>query len=321
MKILYLTRDYTQRASAYSLVFPLERALKATGKVEIIARDTHKKYGRNYDVEVLDGKIFDVPKLDYKKVNEYDFMFFENLFPYWFEDWDKIDIPIILGLEDLHGYVPGFLDEVFGRIDVKAIFTKYYTPYLSRYGKKYEVPLFHWPHCAGDIHKDYGLKKEWGALHIGTMGGDYKLRSQIYETLYDKPYFRRIERQPNALGPSAWPIGEDYARELNKAKIVFNCSSRYQYVVAKFFEIPACRSLMICDYPPDLDRLGFIPDLHYVPVYPAVGIEKTVDYWLRNDKKRQEVTDAGYEYIHKEHMAENRAEEFIQYCECLKEML
>jgi hypothetical protein len=318
LRILYLTRDYTQRASAYSLIFPLEEALKNTGKITIKKRDTLTLYGRDYDYRVLDGNKFGIPKLDYAEVNEYDFMFFENLFPYWFEDWDKIDIPIILGLEDLHGYVPGFLEKVFGRMPISAIFTKYYFPYLSRYGDKYKVPVFHWPHCAGEIHKDYGLKKEWGALHIGTMGGDYKLRTKIYEELLNMPYFHRIDRQPNSLGTKAWPIGEEYARVLNKAKIVFNCSSRFQYVVAKFFEIPACRSLLVSDNPTDLERLGFIPDLHFIPIYPAIGVKKTMDYWLNNDKKRQEVTDAGYEFVHKEHMAINRAEEFLLYCETLR---
>jgi hypothetical protein len=65
-------------------------------------------------------------------------------------------------------------------------------------------------------------------------------------------------------------VGSGYARMLNRYRVAFTDSSRYGYVVAKFFEIPATGSLLLADSAamPSLRKLGFIAGEHYVPVSP-----------------------------------------------------
>ena len=310
MKILYITRDYRQRADAYSLYFPFFKILKNIG-VEFIEVDTVSKYGHSYEGGILRGEIFNMPKvLDPNYVNEFSIIVSDNFFPFMFEDWDKITIPRVMILEDLHQLLYEKL--VSERIGYDAVFTKYYDAFEESYDVV--VPYYHLPHCiSNEIHKDYKQEKEYDFLMTGAYGGCYVLRDIVLEKLRNKSYFHRIERKLNR--EMAWPYGVDYCKEINKAWISLATTSTFKYTIAKFFEIPACGTALIGNYIPELGRLGFIPDENFIRIENDYDIEGIVENWLGDKEKLKSIIKNGYDMVHKRHNVDQRAKEFISFCE------
>lgn len=313
-KVLYLTRDYKFRSDAYSIYFPFFRALKRTGRVDFIEIDTVSKYGHPYEGKVLRGMRFDpIIKFNANVINErYDFIASDNYFPFMFNDWSGIKIPRIVILEDLHGYCPDYLKMIGNRIGYNAIFTRYFDAFEENYDVN--VSTFHLPHCiSSEIHRDFGYRKEIDFLMTGAYSGCYILRDRVIEKLKWKPYFRRVERIPNRY--MAWPFGVEYSKLLNRARISLGTTSTYKYPIAKFFEIPACRTALMGNYIPELGRLGFIPNYNYIHIEMDSDIEGIVRYWLKNKDRLKRVTDRGFSFVHREHNADVRAHQFLKYCE------
>jgi Glycosyl transferases group 1 len=76
-------------------------------------------------------------------------------------------------------------------------------------------------------------------------------------------------------------VGMDYGRTLNQHLVCMTCSSVYNYVVAKMFEIPATGCLLMVDdaATPHLAKLGFIKDRHYV-AFNRTNVEAVVSHLL-----------------------------------------
>jgi spore maturation protein CgeB len=112
--------------------------------------------------------------------------------------------------------------------------------------------------------------------------------------------------------PNPWPIGIDYAKELNKAKISIACTSKYHYTIAKIFEIPACNSVLLCDYTSEMKDLGFIPGHNFIEIKKGeIGYIEDI---LHSPKKLNEICRNGYELVHKNHTTEIRVKELLRLC-------
>jgi len=329
MRILYLTGDTRVRASAFSLFLPLYRELKKTGCVDICEFNAMKIHGDKYKKHLME--VGDLPKmrkarkiLDPSYINNtFDIIFLENPFPYWYEDWYKIKPKRILMLGDLHrlapigGKWPHFFDECENHIgELSAIFTKYAGSYYRKHYKSLDIPYYHWPHSADiETFHDYGLKKKYGVLSTGVLAsGVYPLRAELHKLFKSKSYYKRIDRPKNRTDkfPNPWPVGKDYAKELNKAKISIACTSKFGYTLAKLFEIPACKSVLLCDYTDEMKSLGFIPEVNFLQV-PNNNIVQYVEDML-NSKKIHEINNNGYDLIRSRHTINNRVDEFLSYC-------
>lgn len=318
MRILYITKDYGERPSAYTLYFPFLDALRAAG-VGFIEVDTLGMYGHSYESGVLSGKSYHMPKvLDPEYINdEFDIIVSCNYFPFMFEDWDKIKIPRVMIQEDLHGphdAADPYVDLVAQRIGYDAIFAKYYDAFLARHDEYDDVPYYHLPHCMSNkVHKDYGQEKTYEFLMTGTVGGCYVLRDLVLDKLKDKGYFHRIERFN--YREMRWPTGVDYCKELNKAWMSLSTTSTYNYTIAKFFEIPACGTALVGNYIPELGRLGFIPGENYIRIENDYDIAGIVEHWLSNKEDLKQIIKAGHDMVNKRHSVEQRVIEFFSYCE------
>ncbi len=126
---------------------------------------------------------------------------------------------------------------------------------IPKYEHLKNIIIKHIPHSANEyIYRDYGLDKSYDVLITGAMGNvHYPFRCRlksIIETILCKKINCKILKHPGPdLTRPRGVIGEKYAMELNKSKIVLTCSSRHKYRLGKYVEIPMCGSILGADLP------------------------------------------------------------------------
>jgi hypothetical protein len=326
IRVLYLTGDNRMRASAHSLFLPLWKELRKNN-VKVLETDTYMRYP-NLRTDIFNGlPVNYLPKsLQPSYINSnYELIVIENLFPYWNEDWHKIKVKKVMMLGDLHRFdpkgtkFPTFMFDILqDKVGVSVIFSKYIETYHSIY-KDVKLPVFHLPHSIDPtLFKNYGLKKEYDVLSTGSINGVYPKRMMLNEVFKGHIYYTRINRPNNNMitHPNPWPIGIDYAKELHKARISIACTSKYHYTIAKIFEIPACKSVLLCDYTKEMESLGFIPGHNFIEIRD--NKVQYIEDLLHNTKKLNRICENGYNLVHNIHTIQQRVKEFITYC---KEMI
>lgn len=103
-------------------------------------------------------------------------------------------------------------------------------------------------------------------------------------------------------------IGENYARTINQAKLFFACGSVRQVVTFKYFEVPACRTLLMAPALPELEEIGLIPGKHFVDINEENFPEKAA-YYLQHPKEREQITEAGWRFVQNHHSTAHRAKQ------------
>ncbi|NLY80088.1 MAG: glycosyltransferase family 1 protein, partial [Lysinibacillus sp.] len=98
--------------------------------------------------------------------------------------------------------------------------------------------------------------------------------------------------------------------ELNRSKMFFTCGSSYKFPVLKFFEAPACKTLLLAEANPDILELGFKDGVNFVACDKTNFNEKAM-YYLKNEKERMRITENGYKFIHANHTDDVRAKNFV----------
>ncbi|WP_106498253.1 glycosyltransferase family protein [Lentibacillus sp. Marseille-P4043] len=171
-----------------------------------------------------------------------------------------------------------------------------------------------------EIYRDYGMKKDIDLLMMGAVNDIYPLRQKIVEAYEGNPNFT-YHRHPGYQNVSRIDkdqhfIGQKYAIELNRAKIVFTCPSVFYYPVIKYFEILACKSLLLAPTFPELEDLGFIPGYHFVPIDEDDFMEKAA-YYVANETERKQIAEQGYQFIRQTHSAKIRTEQLVKRIESI----
>jgi len=169
------------------------------------------------------------------------------------------------------------------------------------------------PHCIEKtIFKDYGLKKEYDVLFVGVVSDSiYPLRGRLYKVIQKIPN-HKILKHPGYRIDDIDAQVVHYAKELNKAKIVVTCASKYMYALAKYSEVPACKSFLIADIPDERQQFfrSFMGEVHNN--YSEQQIINVINYWISHDKEREEKTKLGYDLTHKDYTQEHYAQRFVE---------
>ncbi|WP_188455304.1 glycosyltransferase family protein [Virgibacillus oceani] len=222
-------------------------------------------------------------------------------------------IPTGLFINDVHRFV-NLRRNYIAKHNIQYLFTIVRDKFVEVY-PEYIARMEWFPHFAEtDIFRDYHIHKDIDLLLTGAVSDVYPLRQKIvkaYETnpnfVYHKhPGYRNFSKPKE----NDYFIGQKYAMELNRAKIVFTCPSVFQYPVIKYFEVLACKTLLIAPTFQELEDLGFIPYKHFVPINEDNFIEKA-DYYLANNQERQNIAEQGYEFVRHRHSIKKRAEQLI----------
>jgi len=305
LRILWLTTDRSQRVA--QLFDPLRRSVEKIAGVDTVfggiwTRDDVRR-GRTV-----------APKLDPGQVNaEYDIAFTDAPFAFLGEDWERITIPKCALIEDLHGQeVPKYVGACYER-GFDTFFVRYWTAAYRHYPHLWECDVRHLPHCVDtDIFHPYDAPKE-GALFTGSMTGDaYPVRQIIVSRCAGKPWFRRIPRPVERDPGDREFTGAAYARALSGAAAAFATPSIYGYTVAKYFEIPACGTTLLCRPSPDMEALGFCSGTHYLEL-DLNDIPGRVEWALEHPEMLGAIAAAGRHLIGNRHTTTIRARELVDH--------
>jgi len=183
--------------------------------------------------------------------------------------WEDVKIPVFMLFEDQQGDINR--DQLKMAIKYKwTVLHKYQLKHFNNDLNNQIYKHIWFPHSVNDkIFKDYHLDKDVFLLQTGAIYKVYETRNFIKNFFengkFGNNWYRYIPR-PKETDSVKWPIGVDYAKEINKSYMTVCCGSKLEYSVMKYFEIPLCGSIVFGDYFDELRDLGFKPNINMIEI-------------------------------------------------------
>ena len=237
-------------------------------------------------------------------------------------DLDK-KIKLITWIGDVNISLKGTAREVKERKDVrKAIFERSdlilscgYSEFEKDYPQFMNKMIF-FPKNFGFVSRFRNIKfnknPKMKCLLPGSLGlSIYPLRNYIKKHNEKKTidFGEKIPKKNRKRGTSPWQYaGGNYIKWLNSYFCCVTSSSIFNYVVGKYFEIPATGSLLLANETEDSKRAGFIPYEHFIPVTKKNAISQ-IEKCLRDPKKFNKIRKAGMRFVKENHSVGNRFEQ------------
>jgi hypothetical protein len=179
------------------------------------------------------------------------------------------------------------------------------------------------PHSASpDFMIPYNPDPSNSILLSGAVSAHYPLRQQMKRLHERGAYGIAYHPHPGYhcrydYEQKDGDVGRGYASRINRHRAAFTDSLSFNYVVAKYFEIPAAGALLLADdaVSGPLERLGFIKGRHYVPVSKE-NLEERVREVLdeRNRSEVDEIRRRGQELVWARHKTSDRAMQINEVC-------
>lgn len=235
-------------------------------------------------------------------------------------DLDKMTAPLISGIktntipfglmiEDPHKNTGGRGRFILEN-NIQYLFPVVRDSFLAKYPSLKNRMYWFPHHVYTDVFKDYQLPKTIDYLLIGKIDRLYPLRQKIVTSMQTEPGFTYYKHPGyRTFAPADEKrrvVGENYAKKINQAKIFFTCDSILKYPIKKYFEVPACRTLLMAPTSKEIEDLGFVPGNNFVDINEDDFYEKA-KYYLTHEEERQKIADAGYEFIREHHSTKARA--------------
>ena len=298
LKILYSTFDTSKKVIRYGEFFKNE--VMKQHDVEVVCIDD--------DIDINDV----LNRLNFKP----DFIFFDDVL------WNKtihglklVNIPKGVLFWDIQKHQEWFRRFVYEN-DIDLIFSFYRDAFTSYFPEL--LYKFRWlPNYVNiEEFKDYQQEKEIDFLLMGAVDEEtYPLRSIVDKGMSGYPGFIHHHHpghyhdfDENEESQSL--VGKYFAMEVNKAKMFFTDDSIYKFPIAKYFEVPACKTLLLASGSKELEDLGFIDGETFVEINEHNYKEKGL-YYLEHEEERKAITERGYQMVRERHTTAKRAQEFI----------
>lgn len=231
----------------------------------------------------------------------------------------NVDIPTGLFVNDIHRFT-SLRRNYIEKNKIQYIFTVVRDKFIQTY-PEFKNKMEWFPHFVNiELCKDYQLEKDINLLMVGAVNDFYPLRQKIVQSYkentdfvyHNHPGYRSFSKKEE----SQQFIGQVYAKEMNRAKILFTCPSALNYPVLKYYEALACKTLLLAPTFKELEDLGFIPEYHFVPIDENNFMEKAA-YFLKNNKERQKIIEQGYNFIHQKHTLKIRTQQLVKKIESI----
>ena len=232
---------------------------------DYILIDTH-----NYQLKSSIEKV--IKNLNFEDIT--NIMVIENhdevLIHHVFEDIYAFKDRLFIFADDIHKN--SHLKHVNYYENFEKIFVTYKEPFLKDY-PEVQKDKVHWiPHGFTDDHKlCFNTKPINKVLVSGKSGSLYPLRRQMIRevsnqkdkfTLLTHPNYKKFDYD----NLKNLKIGNNFGKVLNAHICCFTDCSSLQYILAKYFEIPASGALLLAEENAygDLEKLGFIDNVNYI---------------------------------------------------------
>ena len=178
------------------------------------------------------------------------------------------------------------------------------------------------PHSASpDFLVPYNPNPVNAIFVSGAYGNYYPLRDRIRELSHEGAYPIVCHDHPGYYTGYDYDqneaVGRGYAMKINNYRAAFTDSSKFHYVLAKYFEIPATGALLVGDdsVRGPLSQLGFNENEHYVAV-SADNLEEKIRYVLdeRNHEELDQIRRRGQDLVWERHKSIDRAQQIDAAC-------
>ncbi|MFC7394372.1 glycosyltransferase family protein [Scopulibacillus cellulosilyticus] len=224
---------------------------------------------------------------------------------------EKVNIPIGYMPHDVDDYVE-IRRQYLQKSKVSLIFPLYKNNFLNLY-PEFATKVRWLPHHVNtEFFRDYNLYEGIDGLLIGRVSASfYQLRKKILEKMNGHPGFKYYIHPSDQPGNPALTVPE-YPRLINQSKTFFTCCSSRKYALLKYFEVLACKTLLLADTCSDLIELGFKPNVHFVEINETNFYEKFL-YYINNDSERNYIAANGYNFVRNHHTTKIRAHQLLSY--------
>jgi hypothetical protein len=140
------------------------------------------------------------------------------------------------------------LFEMFDELDIHNLVTNYDCPELANISllrptlKTYVIDL----HVDTDIFRDYRLRKKYDVIIYGSLAPSvYPFRSRVCNLLTASREFKILRVKLKSARYKTAICGERLARKINQSRLGLATVSNFDYLVEKYLEIPACRTVLV----------------------------------------------------------------------------
>ncbi len=209
------------------------------------------------------------------------------------------------GLTDLECPTACYLIDVHLRADAllkQAMFFDYaFTAQLDFVDRLRQAghPQAHWLPlaCDPDIHRPYGLPKQYDIGFVGSTRQGYERRRVLVE---------RLARRFSLSDYRRTYTPAEMARVYSESRLVFNCSLRRE-VNMRTFEGPATGTLLLTD------RIGnglaeLFVDREHIVMYDDAELVDIAEEFLGDDSKRERIARQGHEHVLAHHTYGHRVD-------------
>ena len=220
-------------------------------------------------------------------------------------------VPYGIIMHDLH-YKVSQRKRFIVKENIQHIFSICRDSFLSWY-PEFEDRMVWFPfHVPEDIFRDYGENKIYNLLMMGAMDPRYyPLRVKMEEEMKGVKGFVHLKHPGyGVIDDGKVLTGEVYAREINRAKLFLTCDSSLKFPLLKYFEVLACKTLLLAPSNQEIQDLGFKDGENFVSINEYNFKEKAF-YYLGNEQEAQEIAINGYNMVHKNHSTEKRVKQLI----------
>ena len=164
------------------------------------------------------------------------------------------NIKLVLMMEDMddkiyENYTK--LKELMNKLNCIGIISYYNNKNLIEINKlKNNLTLYHLPHHINtNIYKDYNQEKDIDILFFGCKNSNlYPLRLKLWILFLgsiNKKYKIIIIKHPGYKNYDKNKCGKSLAKLINRAWLTVATTTKYERTVAKYFEISACKSVVV----------------------------------------------------------------------------
>jgi len=225
-----------------------------------------------------------------------------------------VDIPLGIIMHDLQ-YKPEIRKAFIADNGIRHLFVHYRSYFLRHYAE-FSDRMVWFPHwIEPSVFKDYGQPKSYEYLLMGCAEPSvYPLRARILDAMSGEPgfvYHPHPGYNRGAYTEDRYIVGTRYAKEINKAKLFLTDSSKYGYTLMKYFEAPACNSLLLAPQTEDTAELGLIPGHNFIDISEADFLEKARYFAANYESAGRPVARRGHDLVMERHTAQMRARQLV----------
>jgi len=152
-----------------------------------------------------------------------------------------------------------------------------------------------------DIYKKIESKKNIDVLAAFTTRDDvYPNRRKIQKLVSKMNVSSIIKRVSNQALISS----------INRSKIVITSNNTFNSLSMRYAEVLSCGGFLLADKPEDFNELGYQDGKHLVLYKDLKDLKNKIEYYLSNEKERENIAKNGMKLVRENHSCKIRVEEF-----------